>query len=125
MQMHKRVSAVVAGMVLTASMMMPLVVRGEDQPHMKAAMDALVQAKQHLQQAEHDKGGHRAKALQHVDMAMQQVRMGMNYDTRQENENRKEMKKKGKSSGTAAQSHPNSFCHFHRTEATDASVFFD
>ena len=106
MQMHKKVSAIVAGMALAASMMMPLVVRAEDQPHMKAAMDALEQAKQHLQQAERDKGGHRAKALQHVDMAMQQVRMGMNYDTQQENEERKELKKKGKSAGTAGTTTP-------------------
>ena len=47
------------------------------QPHMQAALDALNQAKQHLQEAMHDKGGHRAAALKAVDDAIRHVQMGM------------------------------------------------
>jgi len=59
----------------------------EDQPHMRAALDALQTAKQELQKAEHDKGGHRAQALQLVDQAIQQVKMGMRYDEKHEGKN--------------------------------------
>ena len=54
--------------------------RHDAQPHMQQALDSLNQAKQHLQAAEHDKGGHRARALQLVDQAISQVRQGMQYD---------------------------------------------
>ncbi len=49
-----------------------------DQPHMKAALDALQTAKSELQQAEADKGGHRVKAIEAVDRAINQTRMGLN-----------------------------------------------
>ena len=51
---------------------------------MQAALEALEQAKQHLQQAAHDKGGHRAKALQLTDQAIAHVKEGMNYDRQHE-----------------------------------------
>jgi hypothetical protein len=51
-----------------------------DQPHMHAALQALKTAESELNMAEHDKGGWRAKALQHVKMAITQVEKGMKYD---------------------------------------------
>jgi hypothetical protein len=63
-------------------------VRAENQPHMKAALEALRRAKQELQQAERDKGGHREKALQATDNAIRQVQAGINYD--EKHESRKE-----------------------------------
>ena len=49
----------------------------DDQPHMKAALEALQQAKHHLEEAKHDKGGHRAAALKDVNDAIKHVREGM------------------------------------------------
>jgi hypothetical protein len=47
------------------------------QPHMEAALNALLSAQTELRVAEHNKGGHRAKALDLVDRAIQQVRLGI------------------------------------------------
>jgi hypothetical protein len=49
----------------------------EDQPHMQAALEALQQAKHHLEEAKHDKGGHRAAALKDVNDAIRHVKEGM------------------------------------------------
>ena len=49
-----------------------------DQAHMQAALNALQTAKAELQAAEHDKGGHRDKALEAVDRAINQTRLGIN-----------------------------------------------
>ena len=51
----------------------------EDQPHMQAALEALKQAEHHLQEAKHDKGGHRAKALQATRDAIKHVEEGMKF----------------------------------------------
>jgi hypothetical protein len=47
------------------------------QPHMEAALNALLTAQTELNVAEHNKGGHRAKALDLVERAIQQVRLGI------------------------------------------------
>ena len=47
------------------------------QPHMEAALNALLTAQSELKVAEHNKGGHRAKALDLVTRAIQQVRLGI------------------------------------------------
>jgi len=49
----------------------------DDQPHMQAALEALQQAKHHLEEAKHDKGGHRAAALKDVNEAIHHVKEGM------------------------------------------------
>ena len=46
------------GFIVAAVLSLPAIARAEDQPHMQAALDAMKQAQEHLQQAEHDKGGH-------------------------------------------------------------------
>lgn len=51
----------------------------EDQPHMQAALAALKQAREHLQQAEADKGGHRAAAIKATDDAIKHTEMGMKF----------------------------------------------
>jgi hypothetical protein len=56
--------------------------RREDQPNMNAAMQALREAQQHLQEASSDKGGHRVNALRLIDQAMREVQEGMEYDNR-------------------------------------------
>ena len=49
----------------------------DDQPHMQAALEALQSAKHHLQQAKHDKGGHRVEAINSIDAAVNHVKAGM------------------------------------------------
>jgi hypothetical protein len=46
---------------------------------MKAALDALRNAKHHLDEAEADKGGHRAKALDLVNSAITETEAGIAY----------------------------------------------
>jgi hypothetical protein len=50
------------------------------QPHMEAALTALQQAKQELQSATADKGGHRAKSIKAVEFAIKQVQDGIAFD---------------------------------------------
>jgi hypothetical protein len=49
----------------------------DDQPHMQAALEALQQAKHHLEEAKHDKGGHRVAAIKSIDAAINHVKEGM------------------------------------------------
>lgn len=51
----------------------------EEQPHMEAALKALKEAREHLQQAEADKGGHRAAAIKATDEAIKHTEMGMKF----------------------------------------------
>jgi hypothetical protein len=50
------------------------------QPHMEAALASLLQAKQNLEMASHDKGGYRVAAMKSIDQAIAQVRAGIEYD---------------------------------------------
>ena len=52
----------------------------EPQPHMKGAMNALQTAKDHLQQASADKGGHRVAAISLVNRAIAEVQAGIDFD---------------------------------------------
>jgi hypothetical protein len=54
----------------------------EKQPHMRAALESLHKAKTQLEKAEPDKGGHRVKAIDLVSQAIEEVKMGMEYDNR-------------------------------------------
>ena len=47
------------------------------QPHMIAAYDALKKAKEELAVAEHNKGGHRERAIDLVNKALAQTKMGI------------------------------------------------
>jgi hypothetical protein len=49
----------------------------DDQPHMQAALEALQSAKHHLEEAKHDKGGHRVAAIKSIDAAIHHVKEGM------------------------------------------------
>ena len=51
-----------------------------DQPHMQAALDKLQSARSNLEAATDDKGGHRVKALDHVNKAIDEVKKGIEYD---------------------------------------------
>lgn len=47
------------------------------QPHMVNALNALQTARAELGAAERDKGGHLPKAIEHIDQAINQVKLGM------------------------------------------------
>lgn len=51
----------------------------EHEPHMSAALGHLQEARAELERAASNKGGHKEKALQLVDQAIQQVRQGEAY----------------------------------------------
>lgn len=55
-------------------------IMAEKQPNMEAALNHLKAAKQSLEKASDDKGGHRAKAMQQVNQAIEQVQKGIDYD---------------------------------------------
>ena len=50
-----------------------------EQPHMVAAENLLRQAQEELRKAMPDKGGHRAKAMEAVKVAMEEVRAGIQF----------------------------------------------
>ena len=52
----------------------------EAQPEMTAAIQHLREAQRNLEAASHDKGGHRVKALQHINQAIAEVDAGIQYD---------------------------------------------
>jgi hypothetical protein len=64
-------------LVATAAFKVGEYVQG--QPHMEAAMTALVSANDHLKMATEDKGGHRAKAMVHIKEAIAQVQAGIDF----------------------------------------------
>ena len=78
-----KIPAVILGLALAAGTLAPAAL-AEDQPHMRAALEHLRAAKAELEKAEHDKGGHRAKAQQLTDQAIAHVQQGIQYDNRHE-----------------------------------------
>ncbi|HXY54151.1 MAG TPA: hypothetical protein VEM40_05695 [Nitrospirota bacterium] len=53
------------------------------QPHMMAALEALKKAQMELEVAEHNKGGHREKALKLVHQAIEQTKKGIEAGERE------------------------------------------
>lgn len=51
----------------------------EDQPHMQQALEALKQARHHLEAALPDKDGHRSAAIKACDEAIHQTEAGIKY----------------------------------------------
>ncbi|HUK12721.1 MAG TPA: hypothetical protein VLW17_05405 [Thermoanaerobaculaceae bacterium] len=54
-------------------------VTGRGQPHMENALAELQSAKSELQSAVTDKGGHRVRAIELVDRAIDQVNAGISF----------------------------------------------
>ncbi len=50
-----------------------------DQPHMQAALASLRDARHQLEAAEKNKGGHRERAIELIDSAIDQVKKGIEY----------------------------------------------
>lgn len=64
------------------------VANAEPQPHMKDAIVSLRAAKDQLEKASTDKGGHRAKALALTKEAIDQVQAGIDYDAQHKGDKR-------------------------------------
>ena len=47
------------------------------QPHMRAALASLQDARAQLAMAEHNKGGHRVRAIELTDQAIEETRLGI------------------------------------------------
>lgn len=74
----KRISAIALGVFLTVTTFaLPARV---DQPYMKAAFNDLKQARNFLNKATPDKGGHRAKAIELTANAITAVQQGIEWD---------------------------------------------
>lgn len=54
-------------------------VTGRGQPHMQAALDQLQSAKSELDSAATDKGGHRVRAIELVNRAIDEVNAGIDF----------------------------------------------
>jgi hypothetical protein len=54
--------------------------RAERQPHMRNALASLQAARDELQKATADKGGHRVKAIALTNEAIEQVKKGIAFD---------------------------------------------
>lgn len=72
----KVVIAVLAMMVFSGAAL------AERQPAMEAALKNLQEARQNLNQASKDKGGHRVKAIKLIDHAIEEVQAGIKFDNR-------------------------------------------
>ena len=54
----------------------------EPQPQMRKALVALQSAVAHLKAASADKGGHRVKAIALAEQAIEEVKLGIDYDNK-------------------------------------------
>jgi hypothetical protein len=89
----KKIYAFLTAGALACAMSMPAVTQDRDDkmkmgekhemmakhPEMAAAIQHLREAKSNLEHAAHDFGGHRAKALEHVNQALAECNEAMNY----------------------------------------------
>ena len=94
--MKKNIARILAFGVILTIFSLPVTVAAsyddDDQPHMQAALDALKQAEQHLNEAKHDKGGHRAAALKATREAIKHVEMGMKAGDKNEDKHEHDKK---------------------------------
>jgi hypothetical protein len=52
----------------------------EPHPEIRAALNSLRHAKEHLEHAAHDFGGHKGEAIGAIDRAMEQLEICLKYD---------------------------------------------
>jgi hypothetical protein len=71
-------AAAVAGLTLVAGM----ADAQEGHPRIRAAIRALREAKDEMQAADHDFGGHRVDAIKECDRAIEQLELALRYDRR-------------------------------------------
>jgi hypothetical protein len=74
--MKRFLAAVVIGALLVGG---TVGICAADEPHMRAALEHLREAREQLEKAVPNKGGHREKAIELIDRAMGQVREGIEF----------------------------------------------
>lgn len=74
-------TSAIAGLALAAGSVAGTA-HAERQPKMRAALKHLRAAEKDLNAATHDKGGHRAEALKHIRMAIDEVKKGIGFDNK-------------------------------------------
>jgi hypothetical protein len=67
-------------LALTFPAMAPASAAPERHPEIRDALNALHRAKDHLEHAAHDFGGHRVEAIRATDEAIRQLQICMDYD---------------------------------------------
>ncbi|WP_291611764.1 hypothetical protein [Bradyrhizobium sp.] len=80
--MIARQSVLAAVLTATATLSLATAANAENQPHMRAALASLQNARAQLQTATPDKGGHRVKAIDLVNAAIAEVQRGIAFDNR-------------------------------------------
>lgn len=81
MRFWKLCTLVLAGLlVLVLGTSAVRLAAAEPQPHMRAALMALRNAKNQLEKASHDKGGHRVRAIGLINQAISEVEKGIAFD---------------------------------------------
>ena len=63
--------------LIAACLLATAAARADEHPDMQAAQQALESARQHLKAAGAEYSGHRAKALERVNQALEQIRLGL------------------------------------------------
>jgi hypothetical protein len=71
-------TAAVGGLTLVAGL--SAAEAAERHPKIRQAIRALEQAKDDLQHADHDFGGHRVEAIKECDEAIRQLKLALQYD---------------------------------------------
>jgi hypothetical protein len=64
----------------------PQAAKGEKHPNITAAQKALENAKDHLQKAPHDFGGHRTKAVEAINLAQDELKQALKWDEEHEHD---------------------------------------
>jgi hypothetical protein len=74
-------AAALAGVLISANTMAFAAGR-EGHPNIRRAINALRTARNDLEHADHDFGGHRAEAMQAIDRAIEQLEVALRFDRR-------------------------------------------
>jgi hypothetical protein len=79
-----KISTIVLAMLLVAVVgwSSVRVANADKQPLMRQALTSLQEARTALKNATHDKGGHRVKALELTNQAIDEVEKGIKYDNK-------------------------------------------
>jgi hypothetical protein len=81
--MKKRLLTLAALGIFTLGFAYPAVAPAaapEPHPEIRAAMQSLRHAKEHLEKAAHDFGGHRVEAIEAINKAQEQLEVCLKYD---------------------------------------------
>jgi len=77
MKMGRKILAVVVVAVLVIGGTVGICTA--DEPHMRAALERLREAREQLEKAAPNKGGHREKAIELINHAIEQVQKGIEF----------------------------------------------